>query len=46
VSHDGCEARFHGVAGDLLGFAVLEAATARKQALAAQVPGLLQAAPI
>jgi rubredoxin-NAD+ reductase len=42
LSHDGCEATFHGVAGDLLGFAVLEAATARKQALAAQVPGLIR----
>jgi len=41
VSDDGCEARFHGTDGDLLGFAVLGAATGRKQALAALVPGWL-----
>ena len=37
----GCEARFTHVDGTLLGFAVLGGATARRQALAAQVPPLL-----
>jgi rubredoxin---NAD+ reductase len=37
----GCEARFHAADGPLLGFAVMGAATARKQALAVQVPALL-----
>lgn len=41
LSDDGCEARFHAASGHLLGFALLEAATARKQALAAEVPALL-----
>ncbi|HET6223794.1 MAG TPA: FAD-dependent oxidoreductase, partial [Dongiaceae bacterium] len=45
LSDDGCEARFHAASGHLLGFAVLEAATARKQALAAQVPAWLAAPP-
>jgi rubredoxin---NAD+ reductase len=40
---DGCEARFHAASGHLLGFAVLEAATAHKQALAAQLPPWLAA---
>ena len=40
-SEDGCEARFVGPDGSLLGFALLGAATAQKQALAAQVKGLL-----
>jgi rubredoxin-NAD+ reductase len=43
LSDDACEARFHAASGHLLGFAVLEAATARKQALAAQVPAWLAA---
>lgn len=37
----GCEARFVGADGQLLGFAVMGSATARKQALATQVPALL-----
>ena len=43
VSHteDGCDARFVGPDGTLLGFALLGASTAQKQALAAQVKGLL-----
>ena len=41
MSEDGCEAHFHGADGGLLGFAVLGAATARKHALAAQVPAWL-----
>lgn len=43
VSHteDGCDARFVGPDGSLLGFALLGAATAQKQTLAAQVKGLL-----
>ena len=36
------EARFHGVDGRLLGFALMGSATAQRQALAAQVPGLLR----
>jgi len=40
-SEGGCEARFTHADGTLLGFAVLGSATARKQALAAQVPPLL-----
>ena len=40
-SEGGCEARFHHADGTLLGFAVMGSATARKQALAAQVPPLL-----
>jgi rubredoxin---NAD+ reductase len=35
------EARFHGADGRLLGFALMGSATAQRQALAAQVPGLL-----
>jgi rubredoxin-NAD+ reductase len=38
---DGCEARFTGDAGQLLGFALLGSATVQKQALAAQVPALI-----
>ncbi len=38
---DGLEARFEGAGGRLLGFALLGAATAQRQALAAQVPGLI-----
>ena len=38
---DGCDARFMGVDHSLLGFALLGAATAQKQALAAQVAGWL-----
>ena len=38
---DGCDARFMGVDNSLLGFALLGAATAQKQALAAQVTGWL-----
>jgi hypothetical protein len=45
LSDDGCEARFHAASGHLLGFVVLEAATTRKQALAAQVPAWLAAPP-
>ena len=35
------EARFHAADGSLLGFALMGSATAQRQALAAQVPGLL-----
>jgi rubredoxin---NAD+ reductase len=35
------EARFHATDGSLLGFALMGSATAQRQALAAQVPGLL-----
>jgi rubredoxin-NAD+ reductase len=42
-SESGCETRFHAGDGGLLGFAVLGAATAQKQALAARVAGLLPA---
>ena len=38
---DGCDARFMSVDNSLLGFALLGAATAQKQALAAQVTGWL-----
>jgi len=41
LSDDGCEARFHSADGQLLGFALLGTATAQRQALVAQVPGLL-----
>lgn len=41
VDEAGCEARFHAEDGQLLGFAVMGSATARKQALALQVPALL-----
>lgn len=40
-SDDGCDARFVGTDERLLGFALLGGATAQKQALAAQVPGLI-----
>ena len=40
-SDDGCDARFLGADGGLLGFALLGSATAQKQALASQVPGLI-----
>lgn len=43
LSEAGCETRFHAGDGGLLGFAVLGAATAQKQALAARVAGLLPA---
>jgi len=36
------DARFHGADGSLLGFALLGSATSQRQALAAQVPGLLR----
>ena len=39
ASADACEARFVGAEGVLLGFALLGAATAKKQAMAALVPG-------
>ena len=38
---DGCDARFHSGDGQLLGFALLGAATKQRQALVGQVPGLL-----
>jgi len=41
MSDDGCEARFHSADGQLLGFALLGTATSQRQALVAQVPGLL-----
>lgn len=41
AAEDGLEARFEGADGRLLGFALLGAATARRQALAAQAPGLI-----
>lgn len=41
LSDDGCDARFHSGDGQLLGFALLGSATAQRQALVAQVPGLL-----
>lgn len=44
LSPDGCEARFVGADGRLLGFALLGAATTQRQALAAQVPPLFPAA--
>lgn len=37
---DACEARYLGPEGQLLGFALLGTATSKKQALAAEVPGL------
>ncbi|HZE91908.1 MAG TPA: FAD-dependent oxidoreductase [Rhizobacter sp.] len=37
----GCDARFHSGDGQLLGFALLGAATSQRQVLATQVPGLL-----
>lgn len=43
ATSDALEARFHGADGTLLGFALLGAATAQRQALVAQVPGLLAA---
>jgi rubredoxin-NAD+ reductase len=39
ATDDACEARFVGADGALLGFALLGAATAKKQAMAALVPG-------
>jgi rubredoxin---NAD+ reductase len=41
TTDDGCDARFIGTDGSTLGFALLGAATAQKQALAAQVAGWL-----
>jgi rubredoxin-NAD+ reductase len=41
ATEDGCDARFVGPQGDVLGFALLGAATAQKQSLASQVVGLL-----
>lgn len=41
ANNDALEARFEGADGKLLGFALMGAATARRQALAAQVPGLI-----
>jgi rubredoxin-NAD+ reductase len=41
LSDDGCDARFHSGDGQLLGFALLGSATAQRQALVPQVPGLL-----
>ncbi len=41
---DACEALFRGADGQLLGFALLGAATTQRQALAAQLPPLLPAA--
>jgi len=41
TTEDGCDARFVGPQGDVLGFALLGAATAQKQSLASQVVGLL-----
>jgi rubredoxin---NAD+ reductase len=41
TTDDGCDARFIGADGSTLGFALLAAATAQKQALAAQVAGWL-----
>ncbi|WP_436025607.1 NAD(P)/FAD-dependent oxidoreductase [Rhizobacter sp. LjRoot28] len=41
LSDDGCDARFHSGDGQLLGFALLGAATKQRQALVAQIPGLL-----
>jgi rubredoxin-NAD+ reductase len=38
---DALEARFHAADGVLLGFALMGGATTQRQALAAQVPGLL-----
>jgi rubredoxin-NAD+ reductase len=41
MTDDGCDARFHSGDGQLLGFALLGAATKQRQTLATQVPGLL-----
>ena len=41
LGDDGCDARFHSGDGQLLGFALLGSATAQRQALVPQVPGLL-----
>ena len=41
TTDDGCDARFIGPDGKVLGFALLGSATAQKQTLAAQVKGLL-----
>jgi rubredoxin---NAD+ reductase len=41
TTDDGCDARFIGINGSTLGFALLGAATAQKQTLAAQVAGWL-----
>jgi rubredoxin-NAD+ reductase len=41
MTDDGCDARFVGADGQLLGFALLGSATAQKQSLASLVPGLL-----
>jgi len=40
LSDEGCDARFHDGNGQLLGFALLGAATKQRQVLASQVPGL------
>ena len=41
LTDDGCDARFMSGDGQLLGFALLGTATSQRQALVAQVPGLL-----
>ena len=41
LTDEGCDARFHSGDGQLLGFALLGAATKQRQALVSQVPGLL-----
>jgi rubredoxin-NAD+ reductase len=41
TTDEGCDARFIGVDGQVLGFALLGTATAQKQSLASQVTGLL-----
>jgi rubredoxin-NAD+ reductase len=41
IDDAGCDARFHSGDGQLLGFALLGAATSQRQSLATQVPGLL-----
>ena len=41
TTDEGCDARFIGVDGQVLGFALLGTATAQKQSLASQVAGLL-----
>lgn len=41
AADDALEARFEGAGGKLLGFALMGAATAKRQAFAAQVPGLI-----
>lgn len=40
LGDEGCDARFHDGNGQLLGFALLGAATKQRQVLASQVPGL------